>query len=72
LPAVAGIRIRFSRLAYAPLVLLHLSLAMRLAGDTLEYDEWHALSAWITILALAGYAATLSLASTIRLLRPIG
>jgi len=72
LPAVAGIRVRFSRFAYASLVLLHLSLAMRLAGDIFERGEWRALSAAITILALAGYAATLTLASTTRLLRPIG
>jgi len=69
-PAVAGIRIRFSRFAYTSLILLHLSLALRLAGDILERGEWRALSGWITILALAGYAATLTLASTTRLLRP--
>jgi hypothetical protein len=63
LPAVTGIRVRYSSVVYAPLILLHLSLAMRIAGDILERSELRIVSGFVTILALAAYAITLALAS---------
>ncbi len=66
LPAVTGIRVRYSRVAYAPLVLLHLSLALRIAGDILEQGDLRTAGGLVTILALAAYAVTLVLASTRR------
>jgi len=69
LPAVTGIRVQYSGAAYAALVLLHLSLALRIAGDMLEQGDLRAASGLFTIFALAGYAVTLVLASTTRMSR---
>jgi hypothetical protein len=66
LPAVTGIRVRYSRVAYALLVLLHGSLVLRIAGDLLQRSDLRTASGLVTILALAAYAITLVLASTIR------
>lgn len=63
LPAVAGLRIQYSAAAYVPLVLLHFSVLLRIAADLLEHIEMRAISGPITIIALAGYAATLAIAS---------
>jgi hypothetical protein len=66
LPAVTGIRVRYSRVAYAPLALLHGSLVLRIAGDLLQRSDLRTASGLVTILALAAYAITLVLASTMR------
>lgn len=66
LPAVSGIRVRFSRAAYAPLVLLHVSLALRITGDILEQDDLRVAGGLVTVVALAAYALILLLASTTR------
>ena len=63
LPAVIGLRIRYSATVYGPLVLLHLSVLLRIAGGLFEHIEMRAISGPITIIAFAGYAATLVLAS---------
>ena len=63
LPAVTGLRVRYSAAAYVPLSLLHLSLLLRVAADLFERIEMRTLSGPITILAFAGYAATLIIAS---------
>lgn len=63
LPAVTGLRIRYSAAAYAPLVLLHISVSLRIASDLFERIEMRAISGPATIVALAGYAATLVIAS---------
>lgn len=63
LPAVTGLRIRFSPIVYVPLVLLHLSVLLRVAADLLERVEIRAISGPLTIFALAGYAATLIITS---------
>jgi len=65
LPAVTGIRLRYSRLAYLSLALLHASLVVRIGGDLLERPELRTASGVATIAALIGYAATLALASRI-------
>ena len=63
LPAVVGLRIRYSPAAYGPLVLLHVSVLLRVAADLFERVELRAISGPVTIVALAGYAATLMIAS---------
>lgn len=62
-PAVAGLRLRYSPALYAPLVLLHISVATRVLADLLEWPEPRALSAVLTVISLAGLAATVSVAS---------
>ena len=58
LPAVAGIKVRFGAAFYAPLTLLHLSLALRLA---LGWDDarWQALGALLNVAALALFVLTM-------------
>ena len=63
LPAVTGLHIRYSAAAYAPLVLLHLSLLLRISADLFGWIEMRTISGPATIIALVGYAATLLIAS---------
>lgn len=63
LPAVTGLRIRYSAAAYVPVFLLHLSVLLRIAADLLEHTELRTISGPATIIALASYAATLIIAS---------
>lgn len=63
LPAVTGLRIRYSAAAYVPLVLLHLSLCLRIAADLAGWIEIRTTSGAATIAALVGYAATLLIAA---------
>lgn len=63
LPAVTGMRVHYSAAAYVPLVVLHLSVLFRIAADLLECVEMRIISGPITVIALAGYAATLIIAS---------
>jgi hypothetical protein len=62
LPAVIGIRIRYTSLAFVPLALLHLSVVMRIAGDVGELLTLRRLSGLAAILAVAAYATCLLLA----------
>jgi hypothetical protein len=63
LPAVTGLRIRYSAAVYAPLFVLHLSVLLRVAADLFELIELRTISGPITIIALASYAAILIIAS---------
>lgn len=57
LPAVTRLRISYSPVLYAPLVILHGSLAMRMAGSL---GEWNLLRQWsgiATALAIVAFAA---------------
>lgn len=74
LPAVTGLRVSYSAAAYAPLVLLHASILLRVCGDLGEWIELRSASGLVTVLALAGYAGVLSVASLRKttLTRPIG
>ena len=63
LPAMIGIRVQFTRIAYIPLVLLHLSLGLRITGDFFERADQRESGAFITLFALALYAVTLALSS---------
>lgn len=58
LPAVAGIKLRFGRAFYLPVLLLHLSLALRLLGGTVD-PGLRALGAGLNTAALAWFALTL-------------
>jgi len=46
-----------------PLVVLHLSVLLRIAADLFERVEMRAISGPATIIAFAGYAATLMITS---------
>ncbi|WP_244296156.1 hypothetical protein [Pannonibacter phragmitetus] len=63
LPAVAGMRIRYSAALYLPLALLQGATALRVAGNLLEQDSLRNASGWLTMGALGLYAATLILSS---------
>ena len=63
LPAVTGLRVRYSAAVYAPLVVLHLSVLLRIAADLFEHIGMRIISGPITIIAFAGYAATLMIRS---------
>jgi len=61
LPAVLKVKLPFRPLFYAPLALLHLSLALRLAGDLSGADPlraWGGLLNGATILAFAALVVT--------------
>jgi hypothetical protein len=60
---VTGLRIRYSAAVYVPLFLLHLSVLVRIAADLLGRMEMRTISGPATIVALAGYAATLTIVS---------
>lgn len=63
LPAVTGLRVRYGPSAYAPLILLHLSVALRVVTDILEYTDLRAVSGLMTVVSVVGYAATLAAVS---------
>jgi hypothetical protein len=63
LPAVTGIRVRYTRYLYLPLGLLHVAVALRVAGDVFEWLDLRAASGILTVLALALYAMTAVIAA---------
>jgi hypothetical protein len=66
LPAVTGLRVGFSDFAYAPLALLHLSVLLRVGADLLAWTDLRIFTGPLTMVALAGYAGTLIVASRAR------
>ena len=54
-PAVMRVRMPYHWTFYAPLVLLHVSLAIRLAGDAVEQYEWTRMGALLNAVALAAF-----------------
>jgi hypothetical protein len=60
LPAVTGLRVRYSALAYVPLALLHASVVLRVSSDVFAWIDLRMVSGIATVLALLGYAATLA------------
>jgi hypothetical protein len=54
-PAVMRVRMPYHWSFYAPLALLHLSLAIRLAGDAVEQYEWVRMGALLNAVALAAF-----------------
>lgn len=59
LPAVTGIRLAYSRALYVPLGMLHLSVALRVAGGLFELDAVRQLSGPVTAASLVLFAAIL-------------
>jgi hypothetical protein len=66
LPAITGLRVGFSDFAYAPLALLHLSVLLRVGADLLAWTDLRTFTGPLTMVALAGYAGTLIVASRAR------
>jgi hypothetical protein len=64
LPAVAGVRLAYTALLYAPLTILHASLVARIAGDLLESFAARKAGGLLTAVAIATYAIVL-LAATV-------
>jgi hypothetical protein len=65
LPAVTGLRVAYSSLAYLPLALLHISLMLRVCSDLFGWTELRAASGLLTAVAVIGYAVTLLFASRV-------
>ena len=63
LPAVTGIRVRYSAWAFVPLIILQAAVVARVAGDLIPAQDVRAASGLLTVVALAGYVATLAIAS---------
>jgi hypothetical protein len=63
LPAVTGLRVRYSPAAYLPLGILHASVLLRVASDFGEVAALRGASALLTILALVTYAGVLVFAA---------
>ncbi len=57
-PAVLGIRMRFTRLFYAHLALLHLSLAVRIIGDLAHEPGWRTAGGIGNVLAVLLFLGT--------------
>ncbi len=57
-PAVLRVTMRYTAAFYAPLVLLHVSLAVRVAGDVADRIDWARAGALGNALALALFVAT--------------
>ena len=54
-PAVLRVSVPYHPLFYAPLALLHLSLAVRLAGDLASQPEWRSAGGMLNALALLAF-----------------
>lgn len=63
LPAVTGLRVKCGAAAYAPLALLHLSVLIRVLADLFQWIDVRTMSGPLTVIALAGYAGALIVAS---------
>jgi len=59
LPAVIGLRVRYSAAVYGPLVLLHLSLLLRTTADLFNSVDIRTISGPVTIVAIISYAVIL-------------
>lgn len=62
-PAITGIRVTISGIAYIPLAVLHSSVILRVASDVLEEPNARLFSAILTIIALIGYVSSLIMTS---------
>jgi hypothetical protein len=63
LPVVTGLRMQYAPLVYAPLILLHGSVALRVGSGLIGSDSGRKGSAILTLVALASFAATLAFAA---------
>ncbi len=57
-PSVVGFNLRYSPALYVPLLLLHLSIAIRTFGDFSGWPENRSASAFVTVIALVWFVAT--------------
>jgi hypothetical protein len=62
LPAVARVRLRYAPLLYLPLVLLHLSVALRVGGGLAGWEAGRRGSGILTVIALVAFAGSLVIA----------
>jgi hypothetical protein len=60
LPAVARIRLRYAPVLYAPLLLLHASVALRVGAGLSDWEAGRMASGALALLALVGFAASLT------------
>lgn len=63
LPSVARIRVRYAPVLYAPLLLLHASVALRVGAGLVGWEAGRMASGILTLLALAGFVTGLTGAS---------
>ena len=56
-PAVLRVAVPYHPVFYAPLVLLHASLALRLGGDAAGNFDWKRWGAMLSAIALVGFIA---------------
>lgn len=63
LPAVVRLRVRYARLLYAPLLLLHGAVALRVGSGLAEWEGGRAVGGALSVLALAGFALALAISS---------
>jgi hypothetical protein len=61
-PAITGIALAYSPWLYAPLALLHSSVALRVIGDVLEVGLLRSASGVATVAALLAFAGILAIA----------
>lgn len=61
-PAIVGVTLRYRAFLYLPLALLHLSVAMRIAGNLLELAPLRIASGPLTAVSLLAFAALLAAA----------
>jgi hypothetical protein len=54
-PAVLRVKVPYSAAFYGPLALLHVSIAVRLAGDAVASLAWTRAGAWLNALALLAF-----------------
>lgn len=62
-PSVVGFNLRYSSALYAPLLLLHTSIAIRTFSDFSGWPENRSASAFVTIIALVWFGATVAIVS---------
>lgn len=73
-PAVLRVKVPYHPVFYGPLVLLHLSLAIRLAGGLAGWAEWRSAGGALNALSLAAFIAS-TIAAVVRgrtTARPVG
>lgn len=66
LPAITGMRLRYSPILYGPLLLLHLSVALRLGAGFAEWEPGRKGSGMLAIAALVSFVLSLAYSARIR------
>jgi len=71
LPAVARVRLRYAGFLYAPLLLLHASVVLRAGAGIAGWEAGRMASGILTLVAIAGFAVSMGMASRNARRRPI-